>query len=82
MFRRTHWNEAIIEVHIKPDGGTLRSFCLVDKLDGWANRSLVKLNRDKYCVLHLGWSNPMCQDRLGTNQLGCTSLAAKNTGTG
>lgn len=59
----------------------MRSLCLVDKLDGWDNKNLVKFNRDKYCVLHLGRSNPMRQDRLRTNQLECISSAAKDMGT-
>lgn len=44
-----------------------------DGLEEWAHKNLVKLNKDKCKVLHLGKHNPGVQHRLGLTQLGSNS---------
>ncbi|CAM4615446.1 unnamed protein product [Lepidochelys kempii] len=51
----------------------------LDKLEDWAKRILVWINKDKCRVLHLGWKNPMYRYRLGTEWLGSSS-AEKDLG--
>lgn len=46
----------------------------LDRLEEWANKNLMKFNKDKVNVLHLGKHNPCEQDRLGSSQLGTISV--------
>ncbi|GAB0188701.1 follistatin-related protein 5 [Grus japonensis] len=50
-----------------------------DRLEKWTSRNLMKLNKEKCKVLHLGKSNPMHQYMLGATQVEGT-LAEKNLG--
>ena len=46
----------------------------LDRLEEWANKNLMKFSKDKCKVLHLGKHNPGVQHRLGSTQLGSSSV--------
>ncbi|PKU34263.1 rna-directed dna polymerase from mobile element jockey-like [Limosa lapponica baueri] len=45
-----------------------------DRLEEWANKNLMKFNKDKCKVLHLGKHNPGVQHRLGSTRLGSSTV--------
>ncbi|GAB0178418.1 mitochondrial enolase superfamily member 1 [Grus japonensis] len=51
----------------------------LDRLESWEERNLMKFNKGKCMVLHLGRNNPKHQYRLGNDQLG-SSAAEKDLG--
>ena len=50
----------------------------LNRLEKWADRNVMKFNKGKCKVLHLGRNNPMHQYMLGTTQLE-SSFAEKDT---
>ncbi|GAB0181628.1 mitochondrial enolase superfamily member 1 [Grus japonensis] len=46
----------------------------LDRLEEWANKNLMKFNKDKCKVLHLGKHNPEVQHRLGSTWLESSSV--------
>ncbi|KAK4824361.1 LOW QUALITY PROTEIN: hypothetical protein QYF61_014021 [Mycteria americana] len=46
----------------------------LDRPEEWANKNLMKFNKDKCKVFHLGKHNPGGQHRLGSTQLGSSSV--------
>ncbi|KAK4826263.1 hypothetical protein QYF61_006710 [Mycteria americana] len=46
----------------------------LDRLEEWANKNLMKFNKDKCKVLHLGKHNPGVPHRLGSTRLGSSSI--------
>jgi len=51
----------------------------LNRLEKWADRNLVKFNKDKCKVLHVGRNNPMYQSMLGVTKLE-SSFAENNLG--
>ncbi|GAB0184934.1 hypothetical protein GRJ2_000958700 [Grus japonensis] len=46
----------------------------LDRLEEWANKNLMKFNKDKCKVLHLGKHNPGLQHRMGSTCLESSSV--------
>jgi len=60
------------EVDTLEGRGTLQED--LDRLQDWANKNLMKFDKDKCMVLHLGKHNPGVQHRLGSAWLGSSSV--------
>ena len=54
----------------------------LERLEEWANKNLMKFNKDKYKVLLLGKHNPGVQHRLGSTQRGRSSVEKEPGGPG
>ncbi|KAF4803571.1 hypothetical protein TURU_015070 [Turdus rufiventris] len=48
-------------------------------LEGWATTKHMKFNKDNCWILHLGWGNPGCMDRLDNKRLE-SSIMEKDLG--
>ena len=52
-------------VDILKDGAAIQRD--LERLEEWAGRNLMKLDKDKCQILYLGWTNPLQRYRLGTD---------------
>ena len=60
-------------------GGSAAIQRCVDRLEKWADRSIVRFTKRKCRILHLGRNNPLYQCRLCTDWWG-SSLVGKDSG--
>lgn len=49
----------------------------LDSLEKRADRNLMKFNKNKYQILHLGWTNPVQQYRLEADRIGSSSASLR-----